>query len=165
MTHAPVTRRVLLAAGAGASAAALAACSSPAPHNAPTGSAGGFLIPPGTVLLALADIPVGGSVSTRGRRSHPLLIAQPSEGTVVAFSAVCTHQGCVVAARGTRVRLPLPRLAVRGGNRRRALRSGAPAADPLAVRVSGDNVESGPRPTTCPQRCSRRRVKATGSST
>jgi cytochrome b6-f complex iron-sulfur subunit len=142
MTHPPVTRRVLLAAGAGASAAALAACSSPAPHPESTGAAGSSLVPPGTVLLALADVPVGGSVSTQAA-GHPLLIAQLSAGTVVAYSAICTHQGCVVAARGTQFDCPCHGSQFEAATG--AVLSG-PAPRPLtpvAVRVSGDNVESG----------------------
>jgi Rieske Fe-S protein len=84
-------RRLLIAGGAGLGAVALAAC------------AGGPGIPeltgvgPGDVVVPLADVPVGGAyeVSIDGRR---VLIGQPAEGTVVAFDATCTHQGCTVRA-------------------------------------------------------------------
>jgi cytochrome b6-f complex iron-sulfur subunit len=49
------------------------------------------------VLAALSAIPVGGAVSATGKDSAKLLVCQPTKGTVVAFSAICTHMGCTVA--------------------------------------------------------------------
>ena len=96
----------------------------------------------GPVLFALADIPVGGSVSAEAA-GQPLLIAQPSSGTVVAYSAVCTHQGCVVAAQGMRFVCPCHGSqfdaatgAVLAGPASRPL-------TPVAVTVSGGDVEAG----------------------
>jgi len=45
-------------------------------------------------LAKVADVPVGGGVVLEGRR---MVITQPKAGTIKAFTAVCTHQGCVVA--------------------------------------------------------------------
>ncbi|WP_430645365.1 Rieske (2Fe-2S) protein [Agromyces sp. GXS1127] len=57
--------------------------------SAPTDAAG-------EDVAALADIPVGGSISaTIG--GEPVLLSQPTAGEVVAFSAICTHQRCTVA--------------------------------------------------------------------
>jgi Rieske Fe-S protein len=137
MTNArPVTRRTILTAGIGASAAALAACSSPDPGTAASSPSEPA---PGTVVRALADIPVGGSVSVKVD-GHPLVLAQPTAGKVVAFSAICTHQGCVVAAKGAEFDCPChgSRFDAATG----AVLSG-PATTPLApltVTVSGDNV-------------------------
>jgi Rieske Fe-S protein len=51
------------------------------------------------VIIKLADIPVGGSVGVQVDGSA-VLLSQPQDGTVKAFSAICRHQGCVVAAAG-----------------------------------------------------------------
>lgn len=50
-----------------------------------------------TPVASLSDIPVGGTLSATVD-GKPLLLAQPSEGKVVCFSAICTHQGCTVDA-------------------------------------------------------------------
>jgi len=52
-----------------------------------------------TVLAKVSDIPVGGAISA-SLDNKPILIAQPAAGTVVAFSAICTHMGCTVAPAG-----------------------------------------------------------------
>lgn len=90
-------RRTVLCGLAAALAApgALAACS----------SAGG--LPPGTPITSpapapgggsgvpLAQIPVGGgTIVTAGER--PVLVVQPTAGTVKAFDASCPHQGTPV---------------------------------------------------------------------
>jgi Rieske Fe-S protein len=84
-------RRLLLAAGAGVGGVALAACSGGTGIPEVTG------VGPGKVVVPLSGVPVGGTyeVSLDGRR---VLISQPTAGTVVAFDARCTHQGCTVRA-------------------------------------------------------------------
>ena len=57
-------------------------------------------LPPGTELAKTTDIPVGGTAAVRVD-GQELLLAQPEAGSVVAFSAICTHQGCLVAAAGS----------------------------------------------------------------
>jgi Rieske Fe-S protein len=44
-------------------------------------------------LVSVADVPVGGGVVLADRQ---LVVTQPSEGSFVGFSAVCTHAGCAV---------------------------------------------------------------------
>lgn len=90
-------RRALITNGGvaalGVGVLALAGCS---PARGPDASPGGGL-DSGTRLAMLADIPVGGTLAVKVEGAD-IVMAQPREGQVVAFSAICTHQGCVVAA-------------------------------------------------------------------
>jgi Rieske Fe-S protein len=101
------SRRTLLAGAGAACAAALAGCST---YNANSGIAGA---PPaassssaaassgtGTasssgpaVLATTSQIPVGGGDILTAQK---IVITQPQSGTFKAFSAVCTHEGCIV---------------------------------------------------------------------
>ncbi|MET8972495.1 Rieske (2Fe-2S) protein [Streptomyces hydrogenans] len=56
------------------------------PTSAP-GTAGG------TPLASTSEIPVGGGTVFADRK---VVVTQPKEGEFKAFSAVCTHQGCLV---------------------------------------------------------------------
>lgn len=95
-----LTRRGLIVAGgvtiAGATAFTLAACSPGTVEPTETEDKG---LQPGTELALLSDIPVGGSLGVQIGGSA-VLLSQPQEGTPVAFSAICRHQGCVVTAAG-----------------------------------------------------------------
>ncbi|MGA8047807.1 MAG: Rieske (2Fe-2S) protein [Dermatophilaceae bacterium] len=42
----------------------------------------------------MGDVPVGGGLVVQAEQ---VVITQPSEGQFKAFSAVCPHQGCLVA--------------------------------------------------------------------
>jgi len=56
-------------------------------------------------LAQLADIPVGSAVAaTMGGKA--VVVAQPTAGTAVAFSAICTHKGCTVAPAGAKLNCP-----------------------------------------------------------
>jgi Rieske Fe-S protein len=72
-----------------------------------------------------------------------VIVAQPTEGSVVAFSAVCTHKGCTVAPDGDLLRCPCHGSTydlLTGDN------TGGPAPRPLAeiaVTVSGGVVTQG----------------------
>ena len=57
-------------------------------------------------LAQLSDIPVGGAISAKLADGKPIILVQPEEGTVVALSAVCTHQQCTVAPDGDELRCP-----------------------------------------------------------
>jgi Rieske Fe-S protein len=97
-----LTRRALINAGGatvvGAGALALAACSSPAPSGSGSGtSSSGPKIAAGTEVVKVADIPVGGTKAAK-IGDAPVLLSQPTAGTVMCFSAICTHQGCTVGA-------------------------------------------------------------------
>lgn len=93
-----VTRREILrgagtASGALVGGVALAACAGGGEGPADTNGAG--QLEPGVVVVALADVPVGGAVSATVD-GQKVLVTQPVEGEVHAFSAICTHQGCPV---------------------------------------------------------------------
>jgi cytochrome b6-f complex iron-sulfur subunit len=73
------TRRAVVVAGMAAGASLLVACSG----GSGTASGGGS----------------GGS-------GAPIVVAQPTAGTAVAFSAICTHMACQVAPAGKRLDCP-----------------------------------------------------------
>lgn len=97
-------RQILAVSTTAAGALALGACSG-------GGGSGGGSAPPtstpssGQELLPLSDIPVGEARSaTLGDRE--ILVARPEQNSAVAFSAVCTHQGCTVAPAEDKLRCP-----------------------------------------------------------
>jgi Rieske Fe-S protein len=112
------SRRTLLAYAGAACAAALAGCTTYNANNgginggqaaqsssAPAGPAGvsssaaagvssGAAASSGPVVLArTGDIPVGGGKILTDKK---IVITEPQSGTFKAFTAVCTHQGCIV---------------------------------------------------------------------
>jgi Rieske Fe-S protein len=75
--------------GGGESAAGSAAATSSAPAGSAPASAGG-----GTGVAQVSDIPVGGGIIID---DPAVVITQPVEGEIKAFTAICTHQGCLVS--------------------------------------------------------------------
>src|SRR5689334_18321850 len=72
--------------------------SSPAPHGGQVSrparkKAKAKPKPTGTVLGATSDIPVGGGAIYTAAK---VVVTQPASGQYKAFSAVCTHVGCLV---------------------------------------------------------------------
>jgi Rieske Fe-S protein len=90
-----VTRRAVLAGAAAlgigvVGAGALAAC---VPGAGST--LGGSAPATGPVTVSISDVPVGGGKIFDAQQ---VVVAQPVAGTFKAFTAVCTHQGCMVTS-------------------------------------------------------------------
>ena len=149
-----LTRRTALALG-GAGALVLAGCA-PADDDAGgatttpgggTDGSGATTTPDtsaaaGEEVAALADIPVGGSISAM-IGDDPVLLAQPTAGEVVAFSAICTHQQCVVAAAGERFECPCHGSAFDAATGDVLNGPALEPLNPVAVTVDGDRVVAG----------------------
>ena len=98
-----LSRRSLLS-GAGLAVAGgiagflVARSSDVAEAKQPAAAANGYGPPPsgpgggGQVLGAVSDIPTGGGIVTGG-----VVVTRDASGSVHAFSATCTHQGCTVS--------------------------------------------------------------------
>jgi Rieske Fe-S protein len=133
-------RRTVLASGAlgavgAVGAVALAGCGA---GNAAT-QAGGAASGAVSQAIAKASIPVGGG---KVFPDQQVVVTQPSAGSFKAFSAVCTHAGCVVAevSQGA-IHCPCHGSAFDAATG--AVRQG-PATQPLpekTVTVSGDTLK------------------------
>ena len=95
-------RRALLAGAGVTCAAILAGCSTPdAGHAGSTSSAAGAATsaassaPPAGFLATTAQVPDGGGKIIDGVN---IVITQPQTGSFRAFTAICTHQGCIVSS-------------------------------------------------------------------
>jgi Rieske Fe-S protein len=105
-------RTVLLAGGAAAATAVLSGCvvqaAPPATSTQPAskaplvqGTAPAEAAPP-AALAQVADIPAGGGVILKEQNvvltkdASGVVLTKDASGKVCAFSAICTHQGCVV---------------------------------------------------------------------
>ncbi|HET9518940.1 MAG TPA: Rieske (2Fe-2S) protein [Actinoplanes sp.] len=105
---------------------------SPAPSDSAAPEGGG------TALAKVADVPVGGAVKATAADGRPVIVAQPTRGELVAFSAICTHQGCTVAPAGKILACPCHGSTYDLGT---GENTGGPAPRPLAeiaVTVDGD---------------------------
>jgi len=140
-TEGGFTRRGVLVAGTGAAlgVSVLAACGGDSGSSGTSASAGSSA-GGGGALAKVADVPVGGAVSATGSDGKPVIVSQPTKGEVVAFSAICTHQGCTVAPADTILKCPCHGSTydlATGDN------TGGPAPRPLTeipVKVEGGKV-------------------------
>ncbi|SOD64044.1 Ferredoxin subunit of nitrite reductase or a ring-hydroxylating dioxygenase [Streptomyces zhaozhouensis] len=95
-------RTAVLAGAAGLAAAALTACGSDDEENGAEGDGGtenggaenGGSDGGAEELTSTADVPVGGGTILDEQK---LVVTQPTEGEFLAFSSICTHQGCPVS--------------------------------------------------------------------
>lgn len=81
-------RRALVMGICGAAGAALTACGSGRGSAAPPATAAS-----GNPLAAASDIPVGGG---RIFPEYRLVVTRPAAGELRAFTAICTHDGCML---------------------------------------------------------------------
>jgi Rieske Fe-S protein len=152
---APLSRRRALAGAAtvGVGVPLLAACgddgdgtasdpatSEPTTKTA-TGEAGSDAPAAAGGLVAAADVPVGGGVVLK---DEELVVTQPTAGDYKAFSAICTHQSCLVTSvSDNSISCPChgSTFSAEDGSV-----TGGPAPSALAavaVKVSGDQVVKG----------------------
>lgn len=148
-----LSRRAVLAAPCAAGAAALlAGCSTyggasdpepgtPATTGAPPAPpAGNETNRAGTALANVSDIPVGGGKIFQDRQ---VVVTQPQAGTIKAFSAICTHQGCAVTKVDGTIECPChnSRFSIADGS----VKSGpAPRGLPsVPVKVEGNAITLG----------------------
>jgi Rieske Fe-S protein len=102
MTETPATpsvnvsrRSVIAGAAAIGVSAALVACSDPTTQT-PSGTGAGD---GSGKTVSAKTVPVGSAVI-----SGTVIVSQPTEGSFKAFSAICTHQQCIVARiEGSRI--------------------------------------------------------------
>ena len=92
-------RTVLQVSGVLAVGGVLAACGANAGSEAAGSSAGaasgaGGPSGDGTAIAMVGEVPVGGGVVND---EVAIVVTQPADGSIKAFTAVCPHQGCLVS--------------------------------------------------------------------
>ena len=141
MNTSDLSRRSLLVLGGAGSALALAACAPAATTDSGTDAASGDTGASNAPeqVATLAQIPVGGGIAVMVAGA-PVVLSQPTAGTVVGFSAICTHQGCVVAPVGAEFDCPCHESKF-DGTTGDVLGGPAPRAlDTVTVTVEGEAV-------------------------
>jgi Rieske Fe-S protein len=149
------SRRTLLACAGAACAGALAGCArynsnnggvggsqptqSSSPPAAPASpSPGGAATNGPPVLARTADIPVGGGKILADKK---IVITQPRAGSFIAFTAVCTHQGCTVdSLAGGTINCPChgSKFSIADGS---VVKGPAPSPlAPVSIKVQGTSI-------------------------
>jgi Rieske Fe-S protein len=138
------TRRNILTTGAAVAGAAVGTVALAACGGGNTGTAAPAGAPAaGATLATLADIPVGEAMTTKTADGQEIVVSRPTDTTAAAFSAICTHQGCTVAAAGAVLNCPCHGSefdALTGAVKRGPATSPLPA---VAVKVSDGKVVTG----------------------
>lgn len=131
------SRRALLV-GAGA-ASLLAACGNNPPSSGNDGAPPTNGPQPDAVLAKTKDVPVG---SGKIDFADAIVVTQPTPGQFLGFSAICTHEGCVVAKiQGDTIICSChgSHFSIKDGSVKRG-----PAREPLdkvPVKVDGDDIK------------------------
>jgi Rieske Fe-S protein len=135
------TRRNVVGAGIIGFAVTVTGCSSNGKSDNKPASGGAASQPAGGALAKTTDIPVGGGKIFKAQK---VVVTQPTAGEFKAFSAVCTHQGCIVGtvANGT-INCPChgSKFKVSDGSV-----AGGPAPQPLPskpITVTGTDIKLG----------------------
>ena len=147
------SRRAVLAGAGATCVAALAGCATynannglagaPPAQNTPAASTGSSGNGTGNgnaadVLAITSDIPVGGGKILADKK---IVITQPHAGTFDAFTAVCTHQGCIATTvSGGTINCPChgSKFSIANGSV-----VNGPASSPLApvsIKVQGTSI-------------------------
>jgi len=154
------SRRTVLACAGAACAAVLAGCSrynsnnggiagsQPAPATSSSaaqaappasgsGAAGSGAAAP-AALASTSDVPVGGGKILADKK---IVITQPQAGSFHAFTAVCTHQGCIVnSVSGGTINCPChgSRFSITNGS---VVNGPAPSPlPPVGIKVQGTSI-------------------------
>jgi Rieske Fe-S protein len=130
---------LLAACGGGSDSTATDPGSSSSPTDGSSSpSEGGGSSGGGAALASTSDVPVGGCFVVAASK---IVVTQPTEGDFKAFSAVCTHQGCLVES-STEGDIPCP---CHGS--RFSLDDGSPQTGPatapleaVQIAVDGDSI-------------------------
>lgn len=99
-------RTVLKGAAATCGVGLLAACGDDDPAPASSGDDSGGSSGVRAALVRLDEVAVGEAVEATDADGEKVLVSRLSEDEVVAFSAVCPHQGCSVAPNGEQLACP-----------------------------------------------------------
>ena len=158
------SRRALLGSVGAGCAALLAGCTTSGPVNgeaagpapspagrsavasstpaAPGASSASAISAPADLLAATSQVPEGGGKIIGGGTN--IVITQPRAGSFKAFTAVCTHEGCIVSTvSGGTINCPChgSKYSIKDGS---VVHGPAPSPlTPVAIKVEGTSIVRG----------------------